>query len=104
MPSRASANESTIDSMRVGNCHATGVSGVMPRPSSPAATRSLHAVNSPKLTVRSCSSMSIGASGERSARRSSSSHNVDASSITSVTRDTPWLVEPRDYGNRRAVR
>ncbi len=30
VPRRASANDSTIDSMRVGSCHATGVSGVTP--------------------------------------------------------------------------
>ena len=81
--------------MRVGSCQANGVSAVTPRPISPAATRSLQSRNSPKVTVRSCSSINIAASGERSARRASSSHSVDASSITSVTSPTvgaPWLV------------
>src|SRR3954447_5093719 len=75
-PKRASAAASTIASNRAGSIQETRVPAPTPRSASPAATRWLHSLNSPNVSVRSCSSIAIRLSGVSAARSTISCHSV----------------------------
>ena len=73
---------------RVGSCHETTEPVVTPMPCRPAATRSARSRNWPNVTVSPSAAMSMGWSGEASARRSTSSHMVRAP----VSISLGWLI------------